>query len=243
MALQSFSTVELLQGLFGLIWVIIAFLIGIRITYKGITLERKDLIAVGLTYILVSSAWWGVAVQFVSYGFFNIQLSNDTYLFIANLFIGWGLILWLYAFCEVFYPNYKKIIVLCTVVFALAWDIFLIYALITNPQMIAVFNGIFDTNHAITSLLFILSAIIVFLISGIIFSYKFIKTENSEIKLKGYFLLIAWISFTIGAILDAALPMNVVLVVVVRLLLISTAVEYYFGFFLPKSLSKRLSKK
>lgn len=238
MLFQEYSQVELLQGLFGLIWVIIALLIGIRIILKGASLERKDLIFVGFNYVFLSSAWWGVAFQFLFLG----NLSQAVYLFIANFFIGWGLICWTYAFCDVFYPSKKVIFVVLSMIFAIVWDIFLLYSLTNDPDMIATFTGIFDTNHTLYSLLFIATSIMIFMVSGIVFSYKFIKTDNPEIKIKGWFLLIAWISFTIAAVMDSAVTMTILLVVIVRILLISTAVEYYFGFFLPKALSNRLIK-
>ena len=72
------------------------------------------------------------------------------------------------------------------------------------------------------------------------FSVKSIKVDDPEIKWKGKFLLIAWFSFTIGAILDAALPLTEITLIIVRLILISSSIEFYLGFFLPDQLAKRL---
>jgi hypothetical protein len=58
--------------------------------------------------------------------------------------------------------------------------------------------------------------------------------------MKGKFLFLAWISFALGAVLDAALPLTAFSLVIIRIVLISSAIEFYFGFFLPKKLSEKI---
>jgi hypothetical protein len=79
-----------------------------------------------------------------------------------------------------------------------------------------------------------------FLITGIIFAIKSMRLDDPEVQWKGRFLLLAWISFGIGAILDASLPLNALTIIIIRLILISSAIEFYFGFFLPKKISEKL---
>ena len=64
------------------------------------------------------------------------------------------------------------------------------------------------------------------------------KDECQEIKLKGRFLLAAFISWTIGAIMDAALQPNIITLTIARLILISSALEFYTGFLLPEKVKK-----
>ena len=77
MALADLTQLEILQGSLGLIWVLIAIFIGLKAISRAIAINRtRDLITVGLSYIFVSSAWFGVAFQFISYGFFDVKLDS-----------------------------------------------------------------------------------------------------------------------------------------------------------------------
>jgi len=69
------------------------------------------------------------------------------------------------------------------------------------------------------------------------------SSEDPSIQWKGRFMLIAMISFAVGAFLDAVLTFTPLELVLVRLLLISSSIEYYLGFFLPNSIANRLIKK
>jgi hypothetical protein len=72
------------------------------------------------------------------------------------------------------------------------------------------------------------------LISGILIARQSIRSEKPEIKLKGKFLLIAFILFVIGAFADAVLLLTVITLPIIRIILISSSVLFYFGFILPK---------
>ncbi|MFX0073477.1 MAG: hypothetical protein ACFFAO_20560, partial [Candidatus Hermodarchaeota archaeon] len=76
------------------------------------------------------------------------------------------------------------------------------------------------------------------------FAFDSMKSEKVEIKLKGKFLATAWISFIIGAALDTGfISLTPLLLIITRLLLISSAIEFYFGFFLPDWLKKVVIKQ
>lgn len=242
LALADLTELEILQGSLGLLWVIIASLIGFKIIYKAINLKRKELIFVGLAYILVVSAWWGVAFQFVSYGLLDIKLDEYTYIFIANAFIPIALICWGYAICEIMNPELKKNLFVFIFIFSVVWEIYIIYFLFSDISMIARLESTFDSNQSTYNLIFIVTAILIFVITGMIFSLKSMKLEDKELKWKGRFLFIAWISFFIGALMDSAITLNAVNLVIVRLILISGAIEYYLGFFLPKPVANQLVK-
>ncbi|MFX1256400.1 MAG: hypothetical protein ACFFAN_00930 [Promethearchaeota archaeon] len=243
MAFQDLNQFELLQGSFGLISVVIATLVGLRIISKAISLKRNELITVGLTWIFVSSAWWGTSFQFITFGFFNIRLNDFMYLFFANVFIPFGVICWVFSFCQILNPNLKKNFFLIMLVINIVWEIFLLVSLFTgNLYLIGTINGIFDSSFSPIHLAFIIFSIFMFLITGAIFSLKSMKVEDPEIQWKGRFLLIAWISFTISALLDSSPLLTEVTLIIVRLVLISSSIEFYLGFFLPEKISKWLIK-
>ena len=106
-----------------------------------------------------------------------------------------------------------------------------------EKEIIGSLKGTFYMQPNLFALAFQVFAIIISLISGIIFSIRTMKSDDPQVKLKGKFLLIAFVSFTVGALADAIIPMTPVTLVIVRLILISSAIEYYFGFLIPKKLS------
>jgi hypothetical protein len=133
-----------------------------------------------------------------------------------------------------------------TIIFAvicLIYEIILVTALIMNPEIIGTLEGMFDSSHTIIPNVFRIFGIFVVLITGTIFAWKSMKSEDPSVMWKGRFILIAMISFTIGAFLDAVLTFSALELVIVRLLLISSSIEFYLGFFLPDPIAKILIKE
>jgi hypothetical protein len=63
------------------------------------------------------------------------------------------------------------------------------------------------------------------------------KSSDPTVQLKGKFILIGMLSFCIGAVFDAGIPLESIWLIVIRILLITSAIEYYIGFLLPERLS------
>jgi hypothetical protein len=241
MALADLTQLEILQGSLGLIWVLIAIFIGLKAISRAIAINRtRDLITVGLSYIFVSSAWFGVAFQFISYGFFDVKLDAFTYLMVANVLIPLAIICWIWSYCEILKPKSRKILLIVFFGFAITWELTLIIGLLIDVSLVGTLNSTFDSSHSPLLLIFTLTGIFMFLITGIIFAVKSMRLDDPEVQWKGRFLLLAWISFGIGAILDSALPLNALTIIIIRIILISSAIEFYFGFFLPKKISEKL---
>ncbi|MFX1339783.1 MAG: hypothetical protein ACFFDK_14315 [Promethearchaeota archaeon] len=241
MALADLTQLEILEGSLGLIWVLIAIFIGLKAIFRAIAINRRrDLITVGLSYIFVSSAWFGVAFQFISYGFFDVKLDAFTYLMVANIFIPFALICWVWSYCEILKPKSRNILLIVFFGFAIVWELFIIIGLLIDISLVGTLHSTFDSSHSPILLIFTLTGVFLFLITGTIFAVKSMRLEDPEVQWKGRFLLLAWISFGIGAILDAALTLNAITIIIIRIILISSAIEFYFGFFLPKKISEKL---
>ena len=89
---------------------------------------------------------------------------------------------------------------------------------------------------------------IFFLVSGLvtflIFVGNSVKSNEREVKVKGIFLIIAFLTYTICAVLDsfAFFLAQPVAVVIIRILLMTSAIEFYFGWILPDPIKKILLK-
>ena len=245
MTFTDFSLLQIIQGVTALLWVVIAIIVGTMILMKARELERNSLIGVGFTYIFVSSAWWGSVAQFIYYSLFPTLMPTEVYLFLSNVFVPVTLVFWMYGFVVAIAPFKKKILLLLTSVFIIIWEIVL-FTLFFTDNMVLI-GGISETNPldlAFGGIIryFIIIGVLTFLVTGGYFSYRSMKLDDPEIKWKGLFLLIAWISFALGALLDAMIYLTEITLILTRLLLISSALEYYLGFFLPEKLKKLLIK-
>ncbi len=67
------------------------------------------------------------------------------------------------------------------------------------------------------------------------FAGSSLKSENAEVKLKGKFLIIAFLTYTTCAVLDsfAFFLTQPIMVVLIRIFLMLSAIEFYFGWILP----------
>jgi hypothetical protein len=82
-----------------------------------------------------------------------------------------------------------------------------------------------------------------FLFFGFIFSYKALRSDKPDIKLKGKFLVIAFILFTFGSILETFVPLTQITVVIYRCILILSSMSFYIGYILPDWIKKIFLKK
>lgn len=243
MGIEELSELDILHGIFTTIFVVISLLVGLRILLKYFEHRRTELIAVGIAWMGISTPWIGNSLSFLLYVLIGYKLELFPYLFMENAFIPLAIICWMYAFSMLVYPMLVKKITITFAVIWLTYEVFLIAALIIDPEIIGSLEGMFDSSHTIIPNIFRVFGIFIVLITGTIFARKSILSGDPSIQWKGRFLLIAMISFAVGAFLDAILTFTPLELVLVRLLLISSSIEYYLGFFLPDSIANRLIKK
>lgn len=95
-------------------------------------------------------------------------------------------------------------------------------------------------NRTPILIVFTIFAILSALITSLLFAKHALISIEPKMKWKGRFLALAFISFTVGALLDSFLPRDSLLLVIVRVILIFSAFEYYLGFFLPEPFANLL---
>ena len=233
---------EIIYGIFSVIFVVIAILIGVKILLKYFSLKKKELISVGLALIFLSSAWWGSAFSFLSFILFGYEFSEFEFFILGDAFIVVALLSWMYSFLVLVYPNMVKKVMPIYLIISGVYEIILLYFLFTDPSQIATIEGRFNSDHNLFALIFLAFSILSVLLSGILFARESMKASDPKIRLKGKFILIGIVSFCIGAIFDAGIPMNSLTLVLIRLLLISSSVEYYFGFLIPDRIAEMFTR-
>lgn len=238
------APLDIANGIFGLIFITITIIVGLSIIIKYFENKNINLLYVGVAWILFCSGWYGTSISFVI-SFFNggEGLPLEAILFINFTPLPIGLISWMIAFTNFMLKKQQKLIILGMLIFSTVFYATLILFLVYDVNLIAIKESAVDTrsNNMIMAI-FIISIILILLISGIAFAIKTIKIGKPETRWKGIFLLIAFPSFAFGGLLDATVTTTPITLVIFRLLLISSAIEFYLGFILPGALKRKLIK-
>lgn len=233
------SIEQIFRGSFSLVFVIISVFIGLRLISKYFKYQEKSFIGVGLTWIFLSTSWWWPAFNFIL-NFFMCSLNYTSYLILANGFIAPALISWLYSFTTLAYENWTKKVLSFSLVITIPYEIILLILIFIKPSYVGKELKLNVISRTPLTLSVAIIAILIALVTGLIFSQNAMKSQDKEIKWKGRFLVIAFVFFTVGAGLDSISWTNLFMIILIRLVLIISAITYYLAFFLPTPIANIL---
>jgi uncharacterized membrane protein (DUF485 family) len=141
-------------------------------------------------------------------------------------------------------PRYKKQQKLFVSVTSIGVTIYLIFFflfLVMEPSLIGEpIPGRADVSNGIYVTVFQLISLLIVIVTGTIFSRESLVKDNREVRTKGRFLLIAFWSLAIGSVLDVLSSVHIALLIAARIILITSAFEFYCGFILPPGVKKLL---
>lgn len=240
---MAIAALDIVNGIFSLIFVAISLLVGLIILSKYLKYKEKIYLFVGATWILISEPWWPSALSFLIAINNKVGLSEELYFLIGNIFIPVAIILWLVAFTEFLYTEKRKIILSVFIIYGIIFEILFFVFLALDPALIGKLNPPVDVNYRSFIMISLISFLLIVVISGFMFANLSLKSDDPEVKLKGKMLFFAYISFSIGALLDSSIPLIAPLIIITRLLLIMSALAWYGGFILPRWMRKIFIKK
>ena len=132
--------------------------------------------------------------------------------------------------------RYKTFIIIYQVI-VFFFEAIMFYYYITDISVIAVFVNPVDIALGLITIVYLLLILGLVLLSGIVFAIELLRSKSPETKLKGKFLLIAFVLFVIGAFLETFISFPPI-----RLLLALSAIMFYIGFIMPEIIKKRFLK-
>ena len=235
---------EFLYGALTFIAVIISVLLGILIAFKYLKYKKIDFILVGLTWIFLVSPYWSDAIQFIATTLVGVELNPNLYYFIANAFIAPIHIIWIYAIADFLFPRQKKILVSLFSIEAVTFETVFLILFFINPALIGDQKSYFVVEWAIWIQIYLLISIALFLITGFLFARQSLKAKTKDLKLKGIFLIIAFLCFTVAAIIDvigADTPTELT-IFLARTFLIISSICFYIGFIMPRFIKEMFIK-
>ena len=242
--------VDILQGSLSLIFVLISFLIGFTIISKYGKYKKRLYILVGFCWLMLSTLWLSEAVSFLMNIFIQRTLAIEWYFIIGNAFVPVALFCWIFAYTDMINHEKQKVALTLIIIFSIVFEGLFFFYFFDDINLIGEINPVrpfsADLGYFLTILLFI--SFLILFVTGFKFARKSVKSENREVRLKGDLLQFAFISFTIAALLektarsiligtvfdDPTILLLSVMLVVVRILLISSSIAFYGGFLLPR---------
>jgi len=233
--------VDLLNGLLVICIVIVFFTIGISVAARYFKHKQKLLLYVGI-------GWCGMAITYLFNGIMFLmfvttgEILDPVIRFIGLTLTPYFMFLWLIGITELLVKEKQKIILISWSIFGAFYEIFFIYFLISDPSGIGELKPPNDTKFTFFVVIYLMTVLLIILITGISFGYKGLKSDNPDTKLKGKFLSIAFCSFVIGAILELFSTISIIILVIGRFVVMSSAVEFYIGTILPERIKKFFKK-
>ena len=242
MALTPF---EIFYGSFTLLSVIISTVLGILIALKYKKYGKVDYLAVGITWLLLASPYWSDAIQFISVMIGGIQIPTNLYYFLANAFIAPMYITWIFTLTNILFVKRKKILLTIFSIIAVVFETLFLIVFFINPNLIGEQKSAFVVEWAIWIQIYLLLSIALLLITGFLFARASLKAGQADVRIKGIFLLIAFVSFTVATVIDVigADNPNEITILLARTFLIFSSLCFYIGYTLPKFVKNRFIKE
>jgi len=225
--------ITITNGISSLIFVIICIIVGALILRNYFKFGNRDFLYVGVAWIGLGSPWWSSSLSFLVALFNEVGIIDQLYLFIGTFFLPIFILLWLLAMEDLIRFGTKHIIPIIFTICSIVFEIIFLFFLFTDYTKLGKMVGPVDVSFSLLIILYQAISLLLFFITGFIFAIQSVKSKEPSINLKGKFLIIALVSFTIGTVFDilATNPLT-------RGILVISAIIFYFGYILPPGIKK-----
>lgn len=232
---------ELINVILQMVFALISTFVGLKLISKYFKYRQKTLILVGLVCIGMVEIRYATILSYLYSIITGKMFIVEIFLLIGVLFIPLAFYIWILAFTKFIYIEYNKVILIVIGLYNVIIECFFLYFVFTNSSILAVLHGPINVEWKFFLKIYFISVLIMLLITGFIFYLKTLKSGDPEIVLKGKFLLFSFIMFVIGSLIDAILfTDNILILLIARIILISSSIGFYLGFILPESIKRLL---
>ncbi len=243
MALYILPTEQLISGLFSLFFVIISLIIGLMLISKYFRYKQSNFLLVGLTWIGMVSIWYPSAINVIYFSITGKSISDLLFMAIGNGLIPITAFIWMITFTDLLYKEKQKIILIIFGILSILTEIIFFYFLFTEPSVLGKVVSPVDAITTLPVIIYHISILLMILITGILIWRESLKSTDPEVNLKGKLLLTAVLSFITGAIFEIFSDLSIIIIIIGRLILISSSLEFYMGWILPSFIKNRLLKE
>lgn len=242
---MTLSPIQIVNGIFSLIFVIISVIVSILFLSKYRRYKSKLILLFGIVLLLLVSSWYASSSSFLIALFINgtgYIITPQIYFVIGFVPLPIAAYIWSIVLTELVFQEKKKIFTSAFIIMGIIMEIVFFVLLGINPILIGQVISPIDADYTLLFTLYEFFLVIYMLITGILFGMASLREDNPEIRLKGKLLIMAFVSFFIGAILEILSEISIVIMIIARLILISSSIEFYGGFMLPDWMKKLFKK-
>lgn len=239
---MELELIEVFNGISEIIFVSITIVIGCLIMMKYKKTNNKIFLIVGFVWIGIAQPWLAGVVSFFYTLITAKMISLSLYLLIGFQFLSFTAFLWGFAFTELVYKEKQLIFLLIIGIWFAIFEILFLYFLFTDPSLLATLHSPLVIEYKLFIQIFLLSIIVLALLTGVLFVKKTKRSDNPEHKLRGNFLLLAFILLTIGSLFDTIYVENILIIIIKRSILIFASFAFYCSFILPERIKNLFLK-
>lgn len=238
------STIDYINGFFALTHAIVMIIVGIRIALKYFKYKHRTFLFVGIGFAGFSCGWWGSGFGFLYFLITNRLFDDTFYIFITIFFAPIFPSIFIIGISELVFTNKKKQLILkgYLLVISIFIIVYILYYIIYDPSIIAVKVGAFDLTWGLVIMVYLLILFATIYLTLLGFVIKALRSDDTELRLKGKILLVAMQLLLIGTILDSIYLTDVTLIFA-RTLLISSSLLFYIGYLLPERIKRIFLKE
>jgi hypothetical protein len=140
---------------------------------------------------------------------------------------------WLATITKLLNVKTRKLILIIFLLISIIFEItFFTFASI-DLTLIGTFVDPFNSMESIFVAIFYVGILIILLVTGFVFSFVSMRSENPIIKLKGKIILMGFILFLIGGLLPYFVS-DITSLILTRIIVLFSSILMYLGFLLPK---------
>ena len=240
---MTLGPIDYVNGITSIIYfvtsIIIATVIILRyFKYKNVTLILFGLATIGLVWPFLSTI-----LSFLTYIFTGSPLPDQVYFLIGNVLLPITTTVWFYAVIKVTHEGKEKMVSGLVFLLFIVLDIIYIILVFIRPEIIGKKLSEIDVEYIGYGLCYLVLALTFVWIGLTIFLRDVFKSISPEAKLKGKFLLIGLLTYTIASTFDGFLALDIPLLVLMRILLMISSFEFYIGWILPDPVKKLIMKE
>jgi hypothetical protein len=234
---MELTTTGILNSIFSALVVIGYLIVSLEIILKYKKYKKRIFLLTGFAWFGISEPWWPSLISFLMILFTGTGLPLALYLILNNAFIPIFLSCWLLSIGEMTLYDKRKTIVIIYIILAIILETVMFYYLITDISMVGELLTPVDIDFGPITVIYWIINLSIFMISGFLFTINTLKLEEPVNKLRGKFLLIAFLLFLFGAIMEIiiTLPIN-------RIAVLMSAIIFYIGFTMPENIKNHFLK-
>ena len=242
---MALELIEIINGILMIILCCISISVGLKIISTYFKNKEINYVYAGLFWIGLVCPWYPGSISFLMYLFSGTVLTAEQYFIIGNVGAPMAITCWIAAFTGFFFKKTQKVFVGLYIIYDIIFYILFFVALSIDPRLIGVLQGQnqIDVDYSFYMVIYYATLLITILITGILFARASIQSNNPEFKLRGYFLLIAFIFYVIGGFIDAITLADLFFLLIQRIFQILSVLAFYVAFILPEPVKKLILKQ